>query len=300
MNIRHLQYLVQVVEAGSITQAAKELYISQPSLSNAITNLEKEMNIQILNRSAKGIIMTKDGEEFLAYANQVLEQVELMNRRYKDQELPKRIFSVAAHHYSFVVEAFVKLLKEIDAEHYQANLNEGRTHEIIEEVANLKSEIGVLYRSHYNHRVITTKLDEQHLTFHPLKTAHPHLFVFKKHPLAKRKSVTLADLEPYPKLSFEQGKHNSFYYWEEVLADHPSPKSIIVTDRATLFNLAIGLNGYTISSGNLNKELNGEDIVAVPLETDEEIEIGYITNDFHTLSMTALRYIELLGMSLDY
>src|SRR5699024_2492518 len=118
-----------------------------------------------------------------------------------------------------------------------------------------------------------------------------HLFVFKKHPLVNRQSVTLADLEPYPKLSFEQGKYNSFYYWEEVLADHPSPKSIIVTDRATLFNLAIGLNGYTISSGNLNKELNGEDIVAVPLETDEEIEIGYITNDFHTLSVTAIRYI---------
>lgn len=298
MNIRHLQYLVRVAETGSITQAAKELYISQPSLSNAIANLEKDMNIQILNRSAKGIMLTKDGEEFLAYANQVLEQVELMDRRYKQKDSPKRIFSVSSHHYSFVVEAFVKLLKEIDAEFYQANLNEGRTHEIIEDVTNLRSEVGVLYRSHYNERVITTKLAEQHLTFHPLRIAEPHLFVCKNHPLVGKEVVTMADLEPFPKLSFDQGRQNSFYFWEEVLADHASPKSIMVTDRATLFNLAIGLNGYTISSGNLNKELNGEDIIAIPLQTDEKIEIGYITNDFHTLSDIALRYIELLRMSL--
>lgn len=297
MNIKQLEYLVKAVEVGNITQAAKELFISQPSLSNAIKDLEQEMNVTILNRSQKGVTLTVEGEEFLRYAHQVLEQVELMRRRYHEESRPKQIFSVAAQHYAFVVDAFVSLIKKFDLD-YQASLKELRTYEVIEEVANLRSEIGVIYRSHYNYHVITNTLKEKHLTFTSLYKVKPHVFIDKNHPLVNKKAIELDDLLPYPKLSYEQGTHNSLYFFEEVLADQFSPKQIIVSDRATLFNLLIGLNGYTISSGIINDNLNGPNIAAIPLICDEVIELGYITNDLHRLNPIALDYLELLKESI--
>lgn len=294
MNIKQLEYLVKVAQTQSITKAAEELYISQPSLSHAIKELESEMNITIFHRSQKGVILTTQGEEFLTYARQILEQISLLNRRYKEHEAPQQIFSVAGQHYAFVVDAFVRLLRRYEQTNYQASLKEMRTYEVIEDVANLKSEIGVIYRSHYNVQVINAELKNKHLSFKPLIKVKPHVFIYREHPLATKETIKLTDLEPYPKLSYDQGQHNSFYFWEEVLADYSSPKTIIVTDRATLFNLAIGLNGYTISSGIINADLNGDDIVARPLESSEEIELGYITNDMHTLRPIAQDFLILL------
>lgn len=298
MRIEQLQYLVMIAEEKSLTQAAKQLYISQPSLSNSMKELEKEMHITLFHRSQKGITLTTEGEEFLSYARQILEQVDLMKRKYQQKEKPKQIFSVAAQHYAFVVDAFVRLLKKIDQQDYQAFLKEMRTFEVITDVATLKSEIGIIYRSHYNHKVINNTLKENNLSFTPLYTAQPHVFIYKKHPLVKKEVITLADLASYPKLSYDQGHHNSFYFWEEVLADHETNKSIIVSDRATLFNLVIGLNGYTISSGIINSDLNGEEIIAKKLASSERIEIGYITNDFHQLNPIAIDYLELLKQCL--
>ncbi|MDR3157009.1 MAG: LysR family transcriptional regulator [Lactobacillales bacterium] len=294
MRIQQLEYLSKIAETVSITQAAKDLYISQPSLSNAMKELEKEMNIVLFHRSHKGITLTREGEEFLAYARQVLEQVELMNRRYKENDVPKQIFSVASQHYAFVVEAFVKLLKALDAKSYQATLKELRTYEVLADIANLKSELGIIYLSNYNRQVITGVLREKHLSFIPLHVAKPHVFLYKNHPLAAKGIVTFDDLAKYPKLSYEQGHFNSFYFWEEVLADCMSQKSIIVSDRATLFNLLIGLDGYTISSGIINTDLNGENIITCSLNSTEQIEIGYVINDYHRLSKTAIAYVNLL------
>lgn len=294
MRIKQLEYLVKVAESPSITQAANELYISQPSLSHAIKELEEEMNVVLLNRSQKGVALTVQGEEFLSYARQILEQIDLLNRRFKEDQTPQRIFSVAGQHYAFVVDAFVKLLKDFEQEDYQASLKELRTYEVIEDVANLKSEIGVIYRSHYNHQVINAELKKHQLTFTSLIKVKPHVFIYKDHPLAAKTSIQLEDLLPYPKLSYEQGNHNSFYFWEEVLADYDSPKTITVSDRASLFNLAIGLNGYTISSGIINANLNGETIIARPLVSSEEIELGYLTSNLHRLRPIAEKYLVLL------
>ncbi|MGO4939011.1 LysR family transcriptional regulator [Fundicoccus sp. Sow4_D5] len=298
MRIRQLEYLVKVAESTSITQAASELYISQPSLSHAIKELEEEMNVILLNRSQKGVALTAQGEEFLSYARQILEQINLLNRRFKEDETPQQIFSVAGQHYAFVVDAFVRLLKAFDHQEYQASLKELRTYEVIEDVANLKSEIGIIYRSHYNHQVINAELKKHQLTFTSLIKVKPHVFIYKNHPLATYASIELEDLLPYPKLSYEQGTNNSFYFWEEVLADHASPKTITVSDRATLFNLAIGLNGYTISSGIINADLNGETIIARPLVSSEEIELGFITSNLHRLRPIAEEYLVLLKQCL--
>ena len=299
MNLKQIDYFLKVVETASITKAADELYLSQPSLSHAIKELEKEMNITLFHRSSKGVTLTSEGEEFLLYARQISEQINLMNRRYKDDEAPQQIFSVAGQHYAFVVDAFVRLLKQYEDHDYQATLKELRTYEVIEDVANLKSEIGIIYRSHYNRQVINAELEKKHIHFTPLISVKPHVFIYKDHPLADYEKIALSDLDTYPKLSYDQGHHNSFYFWEEVLADFASRKTITVSDRATLFNLAIGLNGYTISSGIINADLNGSDIIARPLVSSETIEIGYITNNMHTLKPIAHTFLEILRERLE-
>ena len=292
MTLTQLRYVAKVAECGSITEAARQLYISQPSLSAAIRDLEGELDILIFNRSARGISLTPDGSEFLSYARQILEQTELVEQRYAHAAPAKRLFAISSQHYAFVVNAFVKLLESVEADEYEMTLRESRTYEIIEDVAGYRSELGVLYLSSFNEKVLRKLMRENHLTYTPLFDARPHVFVSQAHPLAGAASVTLADLDDYPYLCYEQGTHNSLYFSEELLPFESHRKTIVLTDRATLFNLLRGVNGYTISSGVLNSDLNGDDIVSVPLETDETMQLGYLTNDRARLSTMAKRYLE--------
>lgn len=276
MKLTQLKYIVEVAETGTISKAAENLYLSQPNLTVAIKELESEFDITIFSRTNKGVVLTKDGEEFLGYARQVIGQIELMEERYKGNTTVRHQFCVSAQHYSFVVEAFVKLIREYGGDEYDFRIRETQTYEIIEDVAKLKSDVGVLYLNRFNETVIRRLLRENDLSFNRLFTARPHVFVDAGNPLAQKKIITLDDLAPYPRLSYEQGDHNSFYFSEEILSTLECKKDIMVRDRATLFNLLIGLNGYTICSGVINTDLNGENIVAVPLDVDDYMEIGYI------------------------
>lgn len=292
MTLTQLRYVAKVAECGSITEAARQLYISQPSLSAAIRDLEGELGISIFNRSARGISLTPDGSEFLSYARQILEQTELVEQRYAHAAPAKRLFAISSQHYAFVVSAFVKLLESVEADEYEMTLRESRTYEIIEDVAGYRSELGVLYLSSFNEKVLRKLMRENHLTYTPLFNARPHVFVSQAHPMAGAKSVTLAELDAFPYFCYEQGTHNSLYFSEELLPFESHRKTIVLTDRATLFNLLRGVNGYTISSGVLNSDLNGDDIVSVPLVTDETMQLGYLTNDRARLSSMAKRYLE--------
>lgn len=295
MRIKQLDYIVKVVELGSVNEAAKHLFITQPSLSTAIRELEQEMNIQIFQRTQKGMVLTTEGTEFLSYARQILEQVDLMEEKYKGTETRRRLFSVSAQHYAFAVHAFVQLIKSYEQNEYEFTFRETQTNNIIEDVSTFQSELGILYLNTFNEKVIRKLLKEKKLVFHPLFTAHPHVFISKKNPLVGKKSVTLADLEDFPYLSFEQGQFNSFHFSEEILSTRYHKKSIRVSDRATLFNFLIGVDGYTISSGVLSRELNDKNIVALPLEVDETMEIGWIHPAQMPLSPMGeeyLRYLE--------
>ncbi len=292
MTLTQLRYVAKVAECGSITEAARQLYISQPSLSSAVRELEGELGIVIFNRSARGISLTPDGSEFLSYARQILEQTELVEQRYAHARPSKRLFAISSQHYAFVVNAFVRLLESVDADEYEMTLRESRTYEIIEDVAGYRSELGVLYLSSFNEKVLRKLMRENHLSYTPLFDARPHVFLSTSHPLAGAESVTLADLDAYPYLCYEQGTHNSLYFSEELLPFESHRKTIVLTDRATLFNLLRGVNGYTISSGVLNSDLNGDDIASVPLETDETMQLGYLTNDRARLSPMATRYLK--------
>ena len=292
MTLTQLRYAVEVADAGSITAAAKRLFISQPSLSKAVGELEEQMGIAIFDRSARGVTLTGGGSRFLSDARQFVEQADLLENWYVRDTPVRRVFAVSSQHYAFVVNAFVELVREVGRERYEFSLREGTTQGIIDDVRLQRSELGVIYRSHFNRDVITEAVRRAELRFEPLFSATPHVFVSRRSPLAGREKVTLADLAPYPRLTYDQGIQNSFYFSEELHAIEPADKQIVVTDRATLFNLLIGLDGYTVSSGILSEDLNGTDIVAVPLESDEVMEVGYLQLAGRPLSRVATRYLD--------
>lgn len=294
MTLSQLKYIVTIAEAGTISEAAKRLYIAQPSLTAAVKELEGELGITIFKRTNKGVLLSTEGEEFLGYARQVIEQTNLIEERYLGNGQVKHQFCVSTQHYSFAVEAFVELLRRYGGEEYDFRIRETQTYELIDDVAKLRSEVGVLYLNQFNEVVLRRVLREKGLKFHRLFVAKPHVFVGVDNPLAKKVIVSLEDLAPYPRLSYEQGEHNSFYYSEEILSTLESKKDIMVSDRATLFNLLIGLNGYTICSGVINEKLNGENIVAIPLDVDDYMEIGYITHSKAGTGRFGNLYIEAL------
>ncbi len=292
MKLQQLVYAVNVAECGSVTEAARRLYVSQPSVTSSIRDLEREMGVHIFDRTNKGVVVTEEGETFLGYARQVLEQAELLEGKYKKATMRVPHFSVSCQHYSFAVNAFVDVIREFDAERYDFTLREEQTHEIIEDVAHMKSELGVLYLSARNREVIGKMLAANELAFEPLFRAEPHVFVCSEHPLADRASVTIDDMADYPFLSYEQGSYNSFYYSEELTSTLDRRKNIRVRDRATLFNLLIGLDGYTVCSGVISAELNGPSIVSVPLSIDEYMEVGLVSRKGTQRSIYGAAYIE--------
>lgn len=295
MTLTQLRYVIAVAHHSSLLKAASSLYISQPSLSRAISLLESELGITIFNRVHTGVTLTEEGYKFLSYARQVVEQADLLLANYTHDHKVRRVFSLSSHHYAFVVQAFVALVKEYNKDEYEFALRESRTFDIIEDVKTLRSELGIIYLSNYNREVMGSILSRNDLTYTSLFKAKPHVFLSQDHPLASHQSVTFADLADYPRFTYDQGTHNSFYFSEELHSTKSVPKNIIVSDRATLFNLLFGLNGYTIASGILGNEPNGEKIVSVPLESDEIMEVIAITNGLHRLSALATRYLEILN-----
>lgn len=294
MTLQQLKYVVTIAEKGTISDAARELFISQPSLTNAVRELENEMQITIFQRTNKGIIVSNEGDEFLAYARQVLEQTNLLEEKYLNVKRKSVRFCVSAQHYSFAVNAFVDVIHAFGGDQYDFTLRETQTYEIIEDVSRLRSEIGILYTSSGNEEVIHKIIRQKGLVFEELTIASPSVFISARHPLAEKEEIKLEDLEDYPYLSFEQGDYNSFYFSEEILSTLDRKKNIKVRDRATLFNLVIGLNGYTVSSGIISSELNGENIIAKPLKVDEYMRIGIIRQKNMPLGRYGQAYLEAL------
>jgi DNA-binding transcriptional LysR family regulator len=290
ITLQQLHYFIEVAAEGSITAAADLLFVAQPTMSAAMKDLEARVGHSLLLRSARGVTLTTDGAEFLGYARQVVEQAALLEQRYLGRPPSRRLLGVSAQHYSFAVDAFVQMVKGTEAAEYEFSLRETRTWDIIEDVRTLRSELGILYRNDFNRNVIDKLLRDSGLVFHPLFLAEPHIFISRKNPLASRERATLADLADLPRLTFDQGTNNSFYFAEEILSTLSSKREIRVSDRATIFNLMIGLNGYTISTGIVSDDLDPE-IVAVPLDVDEHIEIGWIGHSAIPLTELGQRYL---------
>lgn len=292
MTLQQLRYAIAIADCNSMNKAAQSLFISQPSLSASIRDLENEIGITIYKRTNRGITITPEGDEFLGYARQVAEQYELINQRYVDKKSVKKKFSVSTQHYSFAVKAFVEMVKQFGMDEYEFAVHETKTYEVIENVKNFKSELGILYLNDFNRKVITKILKENNLVFKELFQCKTYVYLWKGNPLAEKDLITMEDLEEYPCLSFDQGMNNSFYFAEEVLSANVYKKIIKANDRATLLNLMVGLNAYTLCSGIICEELNGNDYKAIPLDSDEVMSIGYITRKNTTMSQLGHKYVD--------
>lgn len=295
MTLNQLKYVIAISKVNSLNEAAKTLYISQPSLSAALHSLEEEIGFDIFTRSKTGISLTIKGAEFLGYARSVVEQYEILDARYVSKTNVKRSFHVSMQHYTFAVNAFVELVKQYGMDEYEFEVHETKTHEVIDNVKNQKSEIGVLYMNDYNKTVLTKVLTEAGLTFTPLFECSIYVYMSKSNPLSKKKEISIEELDEYPCLAFAQGDYNSFYYAEEVLSTYDYKRLIRANDRATLLNLMIGLNGYTLCSGIICEDLNGSNYCAVKLKTDEKMTIGYVSRKSAVLSEMGQKYIEELS-----
>lgn len=302
MTLQQLKYAIEISNCGSINEAAKRLFISQPSLSNSIRELETELGITIFDRTNRGITLSSEGIEFLGYAKQIIEQTELLESHYKGAKLKPVHFSISTQHYAFVVDAFIKLLKKIDNNRYQFNLRETKTYEIIEDVRTLHSEIGVLYIDENNSKIMNKIFNDSNIKFTPLFNSNPHVIIGKSHPLSKRESISIKDIESFTYLKFDQGENNSLHFSEEMINLYETNKVIRVNDRATLSNLLIGTNSYTIGTGIVVSDLNGEDIKSIPLENSEIFTVGWIAHKDIKLSNIAEKFISILNdiVSINY
>lgn len=295
MTLQQLKYVLAIADKGSINEAAKSLFISQPSLSNSIKELEQELQITIFVRTNRGMTLTNEGYEFIGYARQVIQQYEILEEKYIEDKYAKKHFCVYTQHYGFATNAFISLIQKYGGDKYEFSIRETKTFEIIDDVKNLRSEIGIIYLSNYNKSVLQKIIRESNLKFLSLIKAKPHIFISENHPLASKKIVTLEDLDEYPCLSFEQGTYNSFYFSEEILSTRSVKKSIKISDRAAIFDFMVGLNGYTISSGMYPAYfLSGRKIISIPLDVDEVINIGIIYHKDITLSNIGQIYLQML------
>lgn len=297
MTIQQLNYAITISEQGSFNKASEVLYIAQPSLTSAMQELEKELGITIFYRSGKGVTLTNDGEEFIRHARQVCQQYDQLLDKYGKSGGVKKKFGISAQHYSFAVKSFVEMVKHFDAKEYEFAIRETTTRDVIEDVSIFKSEIGILYLSDFNRKAIEKVLRSNNLVFTKLIECDAFVYLWKGHPLAGKDEIVFEDLLGYPCISFEQGAGGSFYFAEEIFSTSEYQMTIKVTDRASVLNLMIGLNGYTLCSGIICEELNGSDYIAVPFRADENVtgsrmEIGYITKKNMVLSKMGELYIE--------
>ena len=291
MTLQQLKYALTIADCGSMNEAAKQLFISQPSLSETMKELETEIGLDIFLRSNRGIFITPEGEEFLGYARQVTEQFGLLQSKYIDKKVKEK-FSVSTQHYTFAVKAFVETVKQIGMEQYEFAVHETTTISVIENVKNFKSEIGVLYENDFNEKVLNKMFKENGLEFVELFSCDTFVYLWSGHPLAKQNVITMEELDEYPCLSFDQGKNNSLYLAEEMKSTYEYRRLIKANDRATLLNLMIGLNAYTLCSGIICEDLNGNDYKAVPLKETEKMRIGYIKRKGAKVSHIGELYIE--------
>ena len=304
MTLQQLHYVIVISEAGALSKAADILYIAQPSLSSAVQELEKELGITLFHRSGHGMALTNDGLEFISYARQVYHQYESLLERYGKTGIRKKKFGISTQHYSFAVKSFVEMVKQFNTAEYEFAIRETKTREVIEDIHTAKSEIGIIYLSDFNRKIITNLLKSNDLEFHKLIDCNAYVYLWKGHPLANARSIRFEQLADYPCLSFEQGNESSFYLAEEILSTEEYPCTIKANDRATMLNLMIGLNGYTLCSGIICEELNGGDYAAIPFREDKDnhntvMEIGYIVKKRSVLSNIAAVYIEELKSYLN-
>jgi DNA-binding transcriptional LysR family regulator len=301
MTLQQMYYVLEVAKTGSMNKAAEKLFISQPTLTKAIQEAEEEVGFPVFNRSNRGVALTERGEDFVADIRQVYHQYQSLMAKYqKEDGRERKQFGVSTQHYSFAAKAFVDMVKEFGTLNYDFAYRETTTAAVIGDVADGRSELGILYRSPYNERVIDHLLADRHLRFTPIVKSQAYVYLWAGHPLAKKKAIHFSDLEPYPCLCFEQDGEERAYMAEEILSDRRYPRRVVVRDRASMLNFMVGLKGYTLCSGIIHQDYNGEDYRCIPFQADfgnpnQEMEIGIVERVGEIRTPTAQVYVDAIG-----
>lgn len=294
MTFQQLKYVIKIVETGSISAAAKELYISQPSLSKAVMELENELDTTLFIREKTGIRLTEDGNQFVVRAKQIIDQMDMLEKSFSEKSETKTTFSIASHHYNFVVAAFTQLIKELGEDSFDFAIKEMPTSYIIDDVKHGYSELGIIYLSKFNNEVIKKRLQNEGLEFKNLFRETPHVCIADNNSLAKEDLITFNDLKDMPRISYEQKYDDSYFFYEELHSACSTSKDITVLDKATLIYMLKELNAYTISTSVLGARSREAGAVTIPLDSDEYMDIGYIHLAGRPLSEMAERLLELV------
>ncbi len=298
MTIQQCRYVLAIDKAGSFTEAAKHLFVAQSSLSVGVKALEQELNIKIFERSRDGVYLTEDGSEFVKYATQITDSEDFIAMRFCSSDAVGKLH-IATQHYDFIADIFGSFLRDITAERYRFSIKEIETHSVIQEVVNGRSDIGVIALREGDFDIMKRYLDKNRISFTPLLSVPPHVFLRRSHPLAQRSSLDIIELQNYPYVSYEQGEHNSSYFMEEMFDSFNAQKHIEISDRATLMNLLLMTDAYTVGTGIMPSALNKGDIVSIPFSCNDSYIIGYILNDSRKTTDMTTRFIEKLMTSIQ-
>jgi len=293
MTLKQMRYIIAVHQYASISEAAKKLYLTQPSLTSSIHQLEHELGFTIFIRSRNGVEVTPKGLELIKQMKTILEAVDSMEEKFSGPGKDRQTLSISAQHYNFAADAFIRLIQE-SGSIYTFHFLETTTLEVIENTASGLSELGILYYSKNNASVIMRELKNRGLAFHLLFEAKPHVFLRAGHPLAAKNELTQDDLAPYPFLAYSQGTEASYNFLEEVVPAAGKDQVIYVQDRSTCYRLLEHTDAYSIGSGILSKESGTDQVRSMPLADCEDMHIGWIQKKDQELSALARRFLNLI------
>lgn len=293
MTIQQCKYILKIAECGSLNEAAKQLFVAQSSLSVCVKSLEQELGIKIFERAGNGVFLTEAGTEFVRYARQICEQNDFVMNRYAENSACKHLY-ISTQHYDFVADVFSQLLNETKEKCYRFSLREMKTYDIIYEVETAYCDIGILAIKDQDHSIMERYINQRGLTFTALFNAKPHIYLHKEHPLSDLTVIEQENLKNYSYVSYEQGEHNSSFFTEEITSIY-SDKQVEISDRASLMNVLLATDCYTIGTGIMPSLLNQERIVSIPFESDDFYTIGYILRNDRNISDLTKTFIEMLN-----
>ena len=294
MTIQQCKYVLEILKRGSFNEAAKTLFIAQSSLSASVKALENELNIKIFERSNSGVLLTEDGAEFVRYASCIVEQNEFVVGRYNDGYKCKRLH-IATQHYDFVADIFTKMINSITDDEYKISMKETQTYDVIKEVENGYCDIGIIAIKNTDYDIMNRFLVNRKLEFALVLKVKPHVFVRKGHFLAKKDCLSYSDVKEFPFVSYEQGKHANSFFTEEIMEEAVYKRHIEISDRASLMNVLLTTDCYTIGTGIMPSNLNEGKIISIPLESEDYYNIGYILNSDRKISDMTVCFIEMLN-----
>lgn len=299
MTFQQIRYIVEIAKHNSISKAAAALFVTQPSISKAVRELEADLGITILDRTNKGVVFTKEGTELLFYAKMLLEQMESVVYHFnKEKTIDLTKVSISSQHYGFVIEAVANLMDYFSERKYELTIREGKTTDVIDDVYTRRSILGVLSLNDFNKNFFERYFIAKSLMFTPLTSLRQHVFLREEHPLAHLPSITFEQLREYPYLTYQQDDV-LLHFAEEAINVDNIKKLVYLKDRGAMNNLLSNTDGYNIGTGCIVNNYMNPNIISIPLAGSNLIQVGLVKRNDVFLPEEILVYIDFLKVALE-